>query len=587
MSFSARRDMERNSEIPVERELPPDLTAERRGAERRTPVPASLQDSVRQIVDCLADGVVIVSDEGVIRFANPAAERLFGRSSAELVGREFGFPLSSADPAEIEIVRRGDTPVVCELRSVETTWESEAAMLVSLRDVTDRKDSEQKSRQLEREKAARLHAEAANQAKSDFLAVMSHELRTPLNAVIGYAELLDLGVAGALSPAQRQQVGRIVSSGRHLLGLVSEILDLSKVDAGRLSVERVPVVVAEVVDAAIVLAQPQAEGRGLTLVAPSHLGSDLRFVGDRERALQILVNLLSNAIKFTEPGGTVRLDVVQGERPPESKELIAATHWLGLRVTDTGIGIHAENFERIFSPFVQGDRGHTRRTDGTGLGLTISRRLARLMHGDVVVQSVLGEGSAFTLWLPAPDDPTAEPPEMTAAPVAALSERTRGLRAVGDALMHEIEAILDAFVARLHEEPLTPIAAKLKYSQLADHVGAMLADIASALVTLEDSEGTPTMLLSDAADLQRFIADRHGMQRARLGWTSQALARQHVILREETERAVRRCFAGSDFSAQVDEALRIVNRYLEQGAETSKRALEREQQRAQARRAEE
>ena len=582
MSSSARRDMERNSDIPVERELPSDRTAE-----RRTPAPASPQDAVRQIVDCLADGVVIVSEEGVIRFANPAAERLFGRSSAELVGREFGFPLSSADPTEIEIVRRGDSPVVGELRSVATTWENEAAMLVSLRDVTDRTESERKSRQLEREKAARLHAEEANQAKSDFLAVMSHELRTPLNAVIGYAELLDLGVAGALSPAQRQQVGRIVSSGRHLLGLVSEILDLSKVDAGRLSVERVPVVVAEVIDAAIVLAQPQAEARGLTLVVPSHLPRDVRFVGDRERTLQILVNLLSNAVKFTEPGGTVRLDLVQGERPPESKELIAATDWLGLRVTDTGIGIHAENLDRIFSPFVQGDRGHTRRTDGTGLGLTISRRLARLMHGDVVVQSVLGEGSAFTLWLPAPDEPVAEPPDATAAPVAALSERTRGLRAVGDALMHEIETILDAFVARLREEPLTPVAPKLKYSQLADHVGAMLADIASALVTLEDSAGTPTMLLSDAADLQRFIADRHGMQRARLGWTAEALARQHVILREETERAIRRCFAGSDLGAQVDEAIRIVNRYLEQAAETSKRALEREQQRAETRRAEE
>jgi signal transduction histidine kinase len=587
MTSSARRDMERNSDIPVERELPPDPAAERHSTERRVPTPGSPQNTVRQIVDCLADGVVIVSDEGVIRFANPAAEQLFGRSSAELVGREFGFALSSADPTEIEIVQRGNTPVVCELRSVETTWEDEPAMLVSLRDVTDRKDSEQKSRQLEREKAARLQAEEANQAKSDFLAVMSHELRTPLNAVIGYAELLDLGVAGTLSPAQRQQVGRIVSSGRHLLGLVSEILDLAKVDAGRLSVERVPVVAAEVVDAAMVLAQPQAEARGLTLVVPSHLPHDVRFVGDRERALQILVNLLSNAVKFTAPGGTVRLDVVQDERPPESKELIGATHWLALRVTDTGIGIHAENLERIFSPFVQGDRGHTRRTDGTGLGLTISRRLARLMHGDVVVQSVLGEGSAFTLWLPAPDESAAESAEAAAAPIAGLSERTRGLRAVGDTLMHEIEAIIDAFVARLREEPLTPVAAKLKYSQLADHVGAMLADIASALVTLEDSAGTPTMLLSDAADLQRFIADRHGVQRARLGWTSEALARQHVILREETERAIRRSFTDPALASQVDEAVRVVDRYLEQGTETSRRALEREQQRAQMRRAEE
>jgi signal transduction histidine kinase len=585
------RDMERrNSDVPVEPAspvAPADLSMKPRVGERRILKRRSPQDAVRQIVDCLVDGIVIVSEEGMIRFVNPAAERLFGRPASELIGREFGFALTSADATEIEIVRRGDSPVVSELRSVETTWENEPAMLVSLRDITDRKEVEQKTRQLDREKAARVHAEEANQAKSDFLAVMSHELRTPLNAIIGYAELLDLGVAGPLSPEQRQQIGRIVSSGRHLLGLVSEILDLAKVDAGRLSVERVPTSVAEVVDAAIVLAQPQAETRGLTLVAPTHLPRDMHFIGDRERALQILANLLSNAVKFTEPGGTIRLDVVQNGRPPESKQLIAATHWIAFRVTDTGIGIHAENIERIFSPFVQGDRGHTRRTDGTGLGLTISRRLARLMHGDVVAESALGEGSAFTLWLPAPDESSRDAVEADAVPDGGLSARTHGLRAVGDALMHEIERILDAFVARLRREPSMLAAPKLKYSQLADHVGAMLADIASALVTLEDSEGAPTMLLSDAADLQRFIADRHGMQRARLGWTAEALARQSAILQEETERAIRRCFTDSTYAAQVDEAVRVVSRYLEQGAETSRRALEREQQRAQVRRAEE
>ncbi|HKH93933.1 MAG TPA: PAS domain S-box protein, partial [Gemmatimonadaceae bacterium] len=196
-----------------------DESGERRLRERRAPTRRSQQSVIRQIVDRLADGIVVVSAQGQIRFANPAAERLFGRSAAELVGQEFGFPLSSTDATEIEIVRRDGGLVVSELRTVDVAWEDEPAMLVSLRDVTDRKEAEEKSRQLEREKAARAQAEAANQAKSDFLAVMSHELRTPLNAVIGYAELLDLGVAGSLGPEQRQQVGRIVASGRHLLGL--------------------------------------------------------------------------------------------------------------------------------------------------------------------------------------------------------------------------------------------------------------------------------------------------------------------------------------------------------------------------------
>jgi len=559
---------------------PADLSDERRAGERRAAPRRSPQGAVRQIVERLADGIVIVSGEGLIRFANPAAERLFGRTTAELVGEEFGFPLSATEATEIEIVRRDGTPVVSELRVVETTWDDEPATLVSLRDVTDRKEAQEKTLQLEREKAARVHAESANQAKSDFLAVMSHELRTPLNAVIGYAELLDLGIAGALLPEQRRQVGRIVASGRHLLGLVNEILDLAKIEAGRLAVERVPTSAAEVVDAAVVLAQPQAEARGLSFVVPTDVPRDLFFVGDRDRALQILANLLSNAVKFTQPGGSIRVELARGEQPPDSMQVLASSSWVGLRVTDTGIGIRPEQLDRIFSPFVQAEQGHTRRIDGTGLGLTISRRLARLMRGDIVVRSAPGEGSSFTLWLPAADDMAgSEPGAPHAVPALVLASRTRGLAAVGEALMQEIEHIIDAFVARVRNEPVMPTASALKYSQLADHVGAMLADISSALVTLEDSEGTPTMLLADAADLQRFIADRHGVQRARIGWTIEALARENTILREETENAIRRAFADPNPAVQVDEAIGVVNRYLEQGAETSRRALERVRQR--------
>ena len=217
----------------------PATSVERRAGERRT-VRRSNQAVLRHIVERLADGIVIVSADGLIQFVNPAAERLFGRSAQDLVGQEFGFPLSSSEATEIEIVRRGAGVVVAEFRLVDAAWEEKPAMLVSLRDVTDRKQAEERERLLEGERRARAEAEAANQAKSEFLAVMSHELRTPLNAVLGYAELLDLGVVGSLSPEQRQQVGRIAASGRHLLGLVNEILDLAKVEAGRMSVERLP-----------------------------------------------------------------------------------------------------------------------------------------------------------------------------------------------------------------------------------------------------------------------------------------------------------------------------------------------------------
>ena len=550
-----------------------DDTADRRSADRRALAGRSSQAVLRHIIDRLPEGIVVVGAEGTVRFVNPAAVALFGRTARELIGETFGYAITSDEPAEIEIVRRDGQKTVAELRVVEAVWDDEPASLVSLRDVTDRKRSEEHARQLERERAGRAQAEAANQAKSDFLAVMSHELRTPLNAVLGYAELLDLEVAGSMSSDQRQQVARIAASGRHLLGLVNEILDLAKVEAGRMSVARVTVGVAEIVDAAIVLAQPQAESRGLTLHAGEVLPTALKFVGDPERALQILVNLLSNAVKFTSPGGDIHIRAEVLGRADDSRHLHGTGPWIAIRVSDTGIGITPEQMESIFAPFVQAEVGHTRRIDGTGLGLTISRRLARLMRGDVTVRSTIGGGSTFTLWLPtasveAGSSGAAEKP-------VAPTPRTRGLGEVGDALMRELEAILDAFVARLRQDTTMPVAASLKNTQLVDHTASLLSDIASALITLDESEGAPSALLADSADVQRFIADRHGSQRARLGWTPEALSRESEILREEVEAAIHRSFSTPATAPQVAEAVAVTRRYLDQAAQASRRSLDR------------
>ncbi len=544
-----------------------------RAVDRRAVTRRSSQAVLRHIIDRLPEGIVVVGAEGIVRFVNPAAVALFGRNARELIGEAFGFAISGEEPSEIDIVRRDGEKLVAELRVVEAVWDDEPAALVSLRDVTDRKRSEEHARHLERERAARAQAEAANQAKSEFLAVMSHELRTPLNAVLGYAELLDLEVAGSMSDEQRQQVARIAASGRHLLGLVNEILDLAKVEAGRMSVARVTASVLNVVEAAIVLAQPQAETRGLTLHGAEVVPPSMKFIGDPERALQILVNLLGNAVKFTMPGGNIHLHASIEGRADDSRHLHGAGPWVAIRITDTGIGISPEQMDAIFAPFVQAEGGHTRRIDGTGLGLTISRRLARLMRGDVTVRSTPGEGSTFTLWLPTASAEATSTVPMEAS--VAATPRTRGLGEIGDALMREIEAILDAFVARLRREPSMPAAVNLKHTQLVDHTASMLSDIASALITLDESEGAPSALLADAADLQRFIADRHGSQRARLGWTQDALRREADILREEVEASIHRRFNTPTSVAQVTEAVGVTRRYLAQAAQTSRRSLDR------------
>ena len=200
------------------------------------------------------------------------------------------------------------------------------------------------------------------------------------------------------------------------------------------------------------------------------------------------------------------------------------------------------------------------------------------MRGDVVIESSSESGSTFALYLPATEasEVSGMPPGMAPArQPTATEDQMRGLGNIGDGMLREVDTILDAFAARLRREPLMPAAATLKHTQLVDHFGCLLADIASALVTLEESGGAPSTLLVDSADIQRVVSDRHGLQRARLGWTTEAFAREADILREEVERGIRRCFHDAASAPQIEEALTVVRRFLEQSADVSRRALER------------
>jgi PAS domain S-box-containing protein len=239
-------------------------------------------------------------------------------------------------------------------------------------------------------------AEAANRAKAEFLASMSHELRTPLNAIAGYADLLLMGVRGELPHDARADVDRMRRSGQHLLSLINDILNFARIEAGQLSYHLEKVPVAGLLADLDALVMPQVAQRGLTYQS-SRGESGLAVRADAEKTRQILLNLVTNAIKFTEPGGTIR---VSHHR---------ADGGVRIRVSDTGRGIAPEQQARIFDPFVQVDRHLTAESQqGVGLGLAISRDLARGMGGDLGVQSTVGEGSTFTLWLPAFD--AAPPP---------------------------------------------------------------------------------------------------------------------------------------------------------------------------------
>jgi signal transduction histidine kinase len=241
---------------------------------------------------------------------------------------------------------------------------------------------------------AKDRAEAADRLKSAFLATMSHELRTPLNSIIGFTGILLQDLAGPLTAEQRKQLTMVRDSARHLLALINDVLDISKIEAGQLEVIIEPFDLRASLEKVLGLVRPLAEKKGLALdirLAPE-IGS---FDSDARRVEQILINLLNNAVKFTDEGG---ITLEAGYAPYPFRAPRTA---LRISITDTGIGIKPEDLQSLFQPFHQIDTGLTRRHEGTGLGLAICRRLAELLGGEIRAESEWGKGSVFSLILPA------------------------------------------------------------------------------------------------------------------------------------------------------------------------------------------
>ena len=379
-----------------------DLT-ERRAAEQAL---RTSEERFRLIVSSVKDyGIFMLDPRGHVASWNEGAERIKGYTAEEIIGRHFSifYPqkdIKNGKPAwELKVAAREGRFEDEDWRIrkdgslfwanvIITALRNPAGNLVGFakvtRDLTERKAAEQRAIEDARRVA---EAEASNRAKGEFLATMSHELRTPLNAIGGYAELIEMGVAGPVTEQQREYLERVRTSQQHLLAIINDLLNYTKVESGQVTYDLETIDLHDVVESVLSMVTPQASQKRIKL-RHGPCGEQTFARADRLKAEQIVLNLLSNAVKFTPEGGQVTATCSFED------EMAAVT------VKDTGPGIPGEKREAIFEPFVQLGRTLSSIREGTGLGLAISRDLARAMDGDITVNSTAGKGSTFRLTLP-------------------------------------------------------------------------------------------------------------------------------------------------------------------------------------------
>jgi PAS domain S-box-containing protein len=429
-----------------------DNTARKQVEEERMKLDQRVRDQhfyTRSLIESNIDALMTTDPRGIITDVNKQTEALTGCTRDELIGAPFKNYFTDSARAEAginrvlgegkvtnyELTARARDGTLTVVSYNATTFHDRDRRLqgvfAAARDVTELKRFEQTLQQ------KNVELEDASRMKSEFLANMSHELRTPLNAIIGFSEVLKDGLLGSLTEQQRGFIGDIFSSGTHLLSLINDILDLSKVEAGKMLLDLEPVEVSSLFVNSLSIIREKALARhiDLRLDADDDLGSILV---DARKVKQIVYNLLSNAVKFTGEGGKVTLHIDCVSRADVG--LLSGTwggrtfpladddyeDFLEIRVQDSGIGIAAAGLEQLFTPFRQIDSGLARKFEGTGLGLAMVKLLADLHGGTVAVESAVGTGSSFTVWLPlrTPDSGSAT----SATPTASMAGVPVGVR---------------------------------------------------------------------------------------------------------------------------------------------------------------
>jgi PAS domain S-box-containing protein len=371
----------------------------------------------RSLFESNIDAIMTTDPSGIITDVNKQMEVLTDCTRDELIGAPFKNYFTNPDLAEksIKLVLREKKVTNYELTArardgKETVVSINATtfydrdrklqgVFAAARDVTERKRLDQvlQEKNIELE-SARAAAEKTNLIKSDFLANMSHELRTPLNSVIGFSEVLQDQMFGAINEKQQEYVSNILTSGRHLLSLINDILDLSKVESGKMELELSPFSLKESLDASIIMLKEKALKGGIEIHLDLDPAADISLVADQRKLKQILFNLLSNAVKFTPSAGTVHVSAGRDE------------DFIEITVKDTGIGIREEDIPRLFQAFTQLESVYTKGFEGTGLGLALTRQLVELHGGRIWMESEFGSGSSFSFTIPISQDAANVPP---------------------------------------------------------------------------------------------------------------------------------------------------------------------------------